>query len=95
MNLSAEQRALSPKRTPQGIRERSSLVNQYISEDVTDIIIPFLKRHGRDANITDCLDAAVLALMVAKEDGGISFVGDGTRDEMGIPMRIAARSRKE
>ncbi len=95
MTLSAEQQALSPKRTPQGIRERTSLVNQYISEDVTDIVLPFLKRHGRDANITDCLDAAVLALMLAKGGGGISFVGDGVRDAMGIPMRIAARSRKE
>ena len=58
-------------------------------------MLPFLKSHGRDANITDCLDAAVLALMLAKGGGGISFVGDGVRDAMGIPMRIAARSRKE
>lgn len=82
--------ALPSKRTPEGLHQRVSVINQLLSTNVRDLIDSFLSHHARNATVVDCLDAAVLALFLFKGQGGVAFLGDGAQDEFGIPMRIAS-----
>jgi predicted RNase H-like nuclease len=93
MSINPDQRTLSPKGTPEGVQERCSLINKLISGDITEKCASLLRDHRREATIVDCLDATALVLMLAQGGGGISFIGDGARDEVGLPMRIAAKVR--
>lgn len=90
MALCRERRPLSPKKGTEGIAERLEVINAIHPGLLTHKLEGFLQNHKRDANITDCLDAIALALLLARCGGTVFFVGDGARDYFGLTMRIAA-----
>jgi hypothetical protein len=55
---------------------------------VEKLVIEFTTSHARVVDVTDAYDALALCALLLRAHGAVSFVGDGSVDELGAPERI-------
>jgi predicted RNase H-like nuclease len=86
--LSSASWPLPSKRSPTGQELRQALLSEALGISAAETAREFVSNHRGQADITDAYDALSLCALLVINRGNVLFVGDGSLDEYGAPLRI-------
>jgi predicted RNase H-like nuclease len=92
--LNSSRTPLPSKRTPLGLQLRGEAI-AFMGAHVEALVRDFSASHPRFVDATDSYDALSLCALLLRTRGEVSFVGDGSVDELNAPERICIGKKQQ